>query len=243
MQEDSDSDTEADEIQGEDARITISKEEKARIRAPWHQTIIVKTFGRKIGFHYLSSRISAMWKPNGSMESTDLGFDFYLVKFCRAEDVDRVLKEGVWFIGQHFLAIRQWEPDLKASIATLSSVAVWIRLPELPIEYYDHDILLKIGKVVGHVLRIDSNTTMGAKGRCTRLCVQVYLDKPLINRVHIGKYVLSIQYEGINLCFSCGKVGHKKEACPFTIRENLKEKVGMQEVRTEANTATQDSQA
>ena len=77
-------------------------------------------------------------------------------------------------------------------------------MPELPIEYYDHDMLLKIGKVVGPVLRIDSNTAMGARGRFARLCVQVNLDKPLIKRVHIGKNVMSIQYEGINsLCFSC----------------------------------------
>lgn len=137
---------------------------KRKSESTWHQTIIVKTFGRKIGFHYLYSRIRAMWKPNGNMECIDLGFDFCLVKFSLAKDVDKVLKEGPWFIGQHFLAIRQWELDFKASRATLSSAAAWIRLPKLPIEYYNHDILLKIGKVVGPVLHIDSNTVMGARG-------------------------------------------------------------------------------
>ena len=141
------------------------------------------------------------------------------------------------------LQFRQWEPDFKASTATLSSVAIWIRLPELPIEYYDHDMLLKIGKLVRLVPRIDSNTAKGARGRFARLCVQVNLDKLLIKRVHIGKNVQSIQYEGINsLCFLCGRVGHKKEACPFIIRENLKEKAGVQDAGVEPNTATQDSQ-
>lgn len=49
------------------------------------------------------------------MECIDLGFDFYLVKFSLTGDVDKVLKEGPLFIGQHFLAIRQWELDFKAS--------------------------------------------------------------------------------------------------------------------------------
>lgn len=46
-------------------------------------------------------------------------------------------------MGQHFLAIRQWEPEFKAEEASFSSVAVWIRLPGLPIEFYDPIILRK----------------------------------------------------------------------------------------------------
>jgi len=40
------------------------------------------------------------------MDCIDLGFDFFLVKFELAIDVDNILKGGPWFIGQHFLAIR-----------------------------------------------------------------------------------------------------------------------------------------
>lgn len=42
-----------------------------------------------------------------------------------------------------------------------------------------------------------------------KLCVQVNIDKPLINSVMIGKMVQQVQYEGINmLYFSCGCLGH-----------------------------------
>nr|POE93838.1 hypothetical protein CFP56_16152 [Quercus suber] len=121
------------------------------------------------------------------MDCIDLGFDFFLIKFELREDVDYILKGRPWFISQHFLAIRQWEPEFQASTTTLSSVVVWIRLPELPIEFYEHNALLKIGRVIGPVLRIDANTVNGVQRRFARLCVQVNLDKPLVKTIFLGK--------------------------------------------------------
>ena len=89
-------------------------------------------------------------------------------------------------------------------------MAVWIRLPGLPIEFYEPTILKKIGRAIGLVLRIDSYTANGVRGRFARLCVQVNIEQPLINTVKIGKMVQLVQYEGINmLCFTCGRLGHR----------------------------------
>ncbi|KAK9991264.1 hypothetical protein SO802_026249 [Lithocarpus litseifolius] len=99
-----------------------------------------------------------------------------------------------------------------------------IRLPELPIEFYEPSELLKIGKAASLVLRIDSHTANGEMGQFARLYVQVNLDKPLIRKIFLGKLAQSVLYEGINtLCFSCGRIGHKLESCPYTIREHPKE--------------------
>lgn len=96
------------------------------------------------------------------------------------------MKGGPWFIGQHFLAIRQWELEFKASSATFSSRVVWIRLLELSIEFYEQNAHLKIGKAIGPV-RIDAYIANGARGRFAQLCVQVNLDKPLIQTIYLGK--------------------------------------------------------
>ena len=80
-------------------------------------------------------------------------------------------------------------------------MAVWIRLPELPIEFYEPSALLKIGKAIGPVLRIDANTANGVRGRFARLCEQVNLDKPLIRKLYLGKIEQFMQYEGINALF------------------------------------------
>ncbi|KAF3965366.1 hypothetical protein CMV_010440 [Castanea mollissima] len=75
-----------------------------------------------------------------------------------------------------------------------SSVAVWVGLPELPIEYYDHAILRKIGIAIGPVLRIDAHTASGISSGGSR-----------------------IVSEGVP------RIGHRKEDCPYTIRETHKE--------------------
>nr|POE45151.1 hypothetical protein CFP56_28444 [Quercus suber] len=104
------------------------------------------------------------------------------------------MKRGPWFIGDHFLSIRPWEPFFTPDIADVSLIAVWIRLNRLPIELYEAGVLKQLGEAIGRVLRIDTHTAMEAQG---------------------------IQ----KLCFSCGQVGHRKEAYPYTIRKEVRSEV------------------
>ena len=100
----------------------------------------------------------------------------------------------------------------------LSSVAVWIRLLELPIEYYETSTLKEIGKAIGLVLRIDTHTATESQGRFARLCVQVNFNEPIIKLLKMGGIDQPVQYERINsLCFACGHVGYKAENCHYKI--------------------------
>ena len=182
--------------------VNISRETMSRIREPWSKALIVKVFGRIVRFNYLSFKINELWKFVAKMDCVDLGKDFFLIRFNCVDDYDKVLKGGPWFIGGHFLAIRPWEPYFKASEAKLNSVVVWIRFPELPIEFYDRAVLKDIGSANGPVLRIDSYTASGSRGSYARLCVQV----------RIGKCRQAVLYEGISaLCFTYGQLGHTQE--------------------------------
>lgn len=110
-------------------------------------------------------------------------------------------------------------PNFRPSSADVSSIAVWVRLNELPIEYYQVEALKEIGSTIGKVLRIDTHTSLESRGRYARICVQVDVEKPLITTLIIGNFEQSVSYEGIHkLCFSCGRIGHQKDACPHTIR-------------------------
>ena len=102
--------------------------------------------------------------------------------------MNAVLKDGPWFIGGHFLSIRPWEPFFKLDCASVSSITVWVRLNAFPMELHEPEVLKQIGESIGKVLRIDTHIAMEARGRYARLCIQVDLNKPLIDTILIGRF-------------------------------------------------------
>ena len=81
IDEEAESDVEVDNLCERMVAISVSKEEMTRIRAPWGKALIVKTFGRNVGFLFLSTRLSSMWMPVRRMDCIDIGNDFFLVRF------------------------------------------------------------------------------------------------------------------------------------------------------------------
>nr|POE61354.1 uncharacterized protein CFP56_66724 [Quercus suber] len=164
MEADSDSNEEIEEIREGFASVCLSKETKQRIRAPWTNALIVKVFGKNVGYNYLHSKLLDLWKLTGRVDMVDFSRDFFLLRFSVDEDLEVVLKKGPWFVGGHFLSIQRWEVNFKPSEALVSSVAVWVKLNELPIEYYNAIVLRQIGQALGMILRVDMHTALEAKG-------------------------------------------------------------------------------
>ena len=51
------------------------------------------------------------------------------------------------------------------------------------------------------------------------ICIQVDMSKPLVTNVRMGQRCQSVVYEGVNeLCFACGRLGHRWESCQFTVK-------------------------
>ena len=231
MEEDSDSDNESrkgsNSVREGQVRMNLSKETKKRFRGPWSKATIVKLVGRTVGLNYMQSKLAQLWKPKGRMDCIDLSYGFSLVRFFSKEYLERVIKRGSWFIGDHFLSLRLWEPFFKPSTVNVSLIAIWIKLNEFPIELYETELLREIGESIGKVLRINSHIAMEARDRYARLCIQIDINKPLANSILIGRFKQVVTYEGIHkLCFSCGRIRHKVKACPYTIcKEKGKESI------------------
>ncbi|PHU01302.1 hypothetical protein BC332_31089 [Capsicum chinense] len=110
--------------------VNLSEKDKERIYAPWKFSVIVKVFNKKLAHNYLKIKLTKLWKLTEPLTLIDLGYDYYVAKFNNPE--------------RKFLSVRKWEPNFVPEEATQTHSAIWTRLPQLPTELYDRNILERI---------------------------------------------------------------------------------------------------
>ncbi|KAM3205389.1 hypothetical protein P3L10_028799 [Capsicum annuum] len=211
-----------------DNTIILTAEEKNRIYHPWSYSVIIKLMRRKINHAHLKNRLSVLWKPMEKSILIDLGSDYFIVKFLKEDSMQIALQKDLWFINGAFLSVKRWHPNFVASKAHKTVSVIWIHLPELPTEYYDHSILSKISSKLGKLVKTYICTSATLRGRYARICIEVPLGVPIKTHVYIGSLKYTIVYEGADiLCTNCGMIGHTHGMChnrcailPTTLHED-----------------------
>ena len=92
METDSFLDTEAQVYLDGEAEVRLSGETKTRIRSQLSNVLIIKVFGKSVGYRFLHTRILGMWKPVGKMDCVHLGRGCFLIRFALKSDHDKVLR-------------------------------------------------------------------------------------------------------------------------------------------------------
>lgn len=127
--------------QSSDNFIPLFAYDKECIYRHWTQSVIIKVLEYNINHQTLTRKLQQLWKPPEPLFLIDLGDNFSLIKFTNTTTMNLALHGGPWFVFNHFISVRRWEPKFCTSTATLMYTAVWLRLPELPSEFYDSKIL------------------------------------------------------------------------------------------------------
>ncbi|XP_072074324.1 uncharacterized protein [Arachis hypogaea] len=117
-------------------------------------------------------------------------------------------------VAGHYLIVQRWRPFFLSSEQHVKKIAAWIRIPNLPIELYNHHFLWRVESTIATMLKVDKATSIHSRGRFARICVEIDLSKKLVPRISVLGNILNIKYEGLHLiCFNCGIYGHRLESC------------------------------
>ncbi|XP_061364385.1 uncharacterized protein LOC133307842 [Gastrolobium bilobum] len=163
----------------------------------------------------MKKKIEILWARAGKINVTDVGNGFYVVQFSNKDDLLFALNGGPWIILGHYLSLRRWEPAFRPNAASVMKIAAWVRLPGIPLEYYDEAFFRRIGNWLGKMLKIDKTTNEHVRGQFARICVELDLAQPLKGEYVLDGATKQIEYEGLGLiCFRCRRYGHSKDCCP-----------------------------
>lgn len=118
--------------------------------------------------------------PVGLLDSKHM-----LLRPMMAEDFTRLWFRSSWYIGNFHMAIWKWtvnfRPDQDSSLAP-----VWISFPGLPIPFFDKQYLLKLGGLIGRLLKIDEATALLKRPSVACMLVEIDIRVEPKPRLWIG---------------------------------------------------------
>lgn len=195
--------------------VKLSKERYIKMCKPQKQALVIKLMGRDLRFVALHERLTKMWKPQGPITWTDVGKEFYVLRFTNQVDYETVLLGDPWLVAGHYLTVQCWSLIFDQEREGSLRIAVWIRLPSLPLSCFNKDFLAELGSTFGKVLREDETIFATSRGQFARISVEINLNQPLRSKFQLQGRVLPVEHEGLHqICFHCGKYGHRQEGCP-----------------------------
>lgn len=195
--------------------IRVTETELADWSVPWKKALVVTLQGKKVNFRVLENKLNRDWAREGTLQITDLPRNFYVVQFSSIADYKHALFDGPWMLAYHYLLVQRWRPFFIINAIVERKVAVWVRIPKLPLEFYNDKFLWRVGAKLGSLLKIDRLTSIHSRGQFARICVEIDLSKKLVPTIKVMGAVLKLEYEGLHVVyFACGRYGHKQDNCP-----------------------------
>ncbi|KAI9071501.1 hypothetical protein K1719_046544 [Acacia pycnantha] len=196
--------------------LSVTSEQYTSWCRPWMNSLVIKLLGLSVPKHILIDRVRRMWRPQQPLKVVPLSNEYYIVSFSSMEDRDYAQYEGPWMIDDHYLLVQRWRPNFNPQRADCQRrIAVWVRIPDLPMEFFTVEALGIIENMISKMIKIDRSTSIYDKGVFARICVEIDLQQPLLPAfIAFGKDK-QLVYEGLHLvCFRCGLYGHERGNCP-----------------------------
>ncbi|XP_062099867.1 uncharacterized protein LOC133805722 [Humulus lupulus] len=158
---------------------------------------------------------------------------FTMVKFRDEATRDLVLESGVVHFDRKPMVLRPWTTDVE-SLKSIKSVPIWIRLPDLGLQYWGVNCLSALVITIGKPIMIDKITQNRSMIKFARILVEMEIADTLpkfISYFNENGQIAEqmIEYEWLpTKCSNCKKVGHSVSSCKFVSQPVWRKKEGKQ---------------
>ncbi|CAI9105147.1 OLC1v1004006C1 [Oldenlandia corymbosa var. corymbosa] len=202
------------DLNGPIPKAIISEKVEEQLSLPWENVLIVKPMGLSLTLSQIRSRLYTLWYNTDGFAVMDIERDYVMVKFWNEKDAKSILQSGPWMLSNSYLHVQKWDRSFDAVTNKINRMVVWIRLPGLPVHYYNQSFLRRLGRLMGKVIHIDHQTAAKSRGKFARMTIEIDMEKPVCTQFEMKGRIQHVEYENMPfLCQTCYMIGHSTRKC------------------------------
>ncbi|XP_062075210.1 uncharacterized protein LOC133779239 [Humulus lupulus] len=215
---------------------TVAKLDMEEIKVEasfWKSAIICVVIGANPPLAVFEGFVKRIWGNLGIVSVAQMNAGFTMVKFRDEATKDLVLESGVVHFDRKSVVLRPWTTDIE-SLKSIKSVPVWVRLPDLGLQYWGVNCLSALVSTIGKPIMIDKITQNRSMIKFARVLVEMEITDSLPKFIsyfnekgQIADQI--IEYEWMpTKCSNCKKLGHSISSCKFVSEVVWRKKEGQQ---------------
>ena len=174
--------------------------------------------------------VNKIWQGGKSQQIDVQEVDATTMKFKVSNSLmrARILRRGMWNIGNIPLIVTKWTPDELKEKPEVKSIPLWVYLKNVPMNMYSWQGISFIVSEAGFPVRLHPEMASCSNFKLAKIFVNADLTKELPRKINFTKDGKSSLVEFIypwlpTRCNTCGKWGHEENACVM----NKKDGVGL----------------
>ncbi|KAL4555570.1 hypothetical protein LXL04_038193 [Taraxacum kok-saghyz] len=207
---------------------------------PFNTTLYGYFIEKRVNYFNVNKYAMSKWKQFGIEEVMVNEEGFYFFRFSSEQGVIGVLEGGPWLIFNNPIIIRRWTTGLNLSKPEHNSVPVWVKVFNVPLEYWNGTGLNHIAWEIGKPLEVDSWTanmcdSHWGRPAFMRILMEMSAEKEWLKELNVfsidmmtGERLQSkckVEYAWTPSKFShCKVFGHRDSSCGILIAMDLKMK-------------------
>ncbi|CAI9274216.1 unnamed protein product [Lactuca saligna] len=207
--------------------------------SPFKTTLYGYFIDKHVNFFNVNKFAHNTWRKHGLEEVMVNDEGIYFFRFSTEQGMISVLEGGVWMIFDSALVVRRWTTGVSSAKDQHDKVPVWVKIYNVPLEYWNGTGLSHITWEIGKPLDVDAHTAKMCQehwGRPAfmRILIEMSAAKEWLKEVHVyssdlttGERILSkckIDYAwNPSKCSHCKVYGHKDSTCRILLAKEVKD--------------------